>query len=192
MDQRRRKLYLALLGLAAAGLVIDRFVLTQSATAPASAGIPASPHATTGIQAENAGKTGLPGGPSTSIPEIPFPRGLQTAKDKRPILDLFAPPHVRLQNKSSAGLSHNRGPIRSGAGLPERLSGAMFERRHTLEGVLVQQRLKLAVLNGRSMRIGDSIDGCKLTEVSGYEARFECDDGPVVLKLKGVGTRSPG
>lgn len=187
MDQGRRKLYLVLLGLAALGLVVDRFVLTQSATRPASAAA-----AGAGLPSSAAGSANKNVSGSTSIPEIPFPKGLQTANSGSPILDLFARPEVRLRTKMGAGLSHNTDSQRRGAGSTSRASGSLFKSRHSLDGVLVQQRLKIAVLDGRPVRIGDKVDGCTLKEVSGYEARFECEDGPVALRLKDFSERSPG
>ena len=187
MDQSRRKLYLMLLGLAAVGLVIDRFVLTESATVPsvASAEMPTPSLVATGITDETASL-------SMSIPEIPFPLGLQTAENSDPILDLFAHPAVRYRAKMSTGLSYNKDSGRGTAESSSRLTGSLFKSRHSLNGVLVQERLKIAVLDGRPVRIGDSIDGCRLEEVSGYEARFKCEDGLAVLKLKDAGARSRG
>lgn len=194
MDQSRRKLYLVLLAVSALGLAIDRFVLTGSATAPteASAATVARPSVGRGAATEIAGV-------SASIPEIPFPTGLVAAEALSTIPDVFAPPSVRLRGKSGAGPPYNAGIGNGGRGRSERLSAAAFESRHTLDGVLVYQRLKMAVLGGRPVRIGDTIAGCTLEDVSGYRARFECHDGPAVLIVKDTGetglpggTRVPG
>lgn len=194
MGQSRRKLYLVLLAVSALGLVIDRFVLTGSATAPteASAATVVRPPVGRDAVTSNAG-------PSASIPEIPFPTGLVAAEALLTIPDVFAPPSVRFRGKSGAGPPYNAGMGSGGRGPSERLSGAAFESRHTLDGVLVYQRLKIAVLDGRTVRIGDTIDGCTLKDVSGYRARFECHDGPAVLKVRDTGetglpggTRVPG
>lgn len=187
MGHSRRKTYLVLLAVSALGLAIDRFVLTKSTTAPAKAsaapGVPARgarPVPTTDTAA------------STSIPEIPFPPGLKTADEHLPIPDLFAPPNLRQRGESGGGQPHNA-RTGSGAGGPsEPLPSAAFEKHHTLDGVLIQQRLRMAVLGGRPVRIGDTIDGCTLEDVSGYRARFECRDGPAVLIVKDTGTRIPG
>ncbi len=194
MDKSRRKTYLVLLAVAALGLVMDRFLFTGSATAPAeaSAATAARPSVGRGAATGNAG-------PSSSIPEIPFPTGLVAAEALSKIPDVFAPPSVRLRGESGAGPPYNAGTGDGGRGPSERLSAAAFESRHTLDGVLVYQRLKMAVLGGRPVRIGDTIDGCTLEDVSGYRARFECHDGPAVLKVKDTGetglpggTRVPG
>ncbi len=200
MNQSRRKSYLVLLAVAALGLVIDRFVFTGSATAPAeaSAATVARPSVGRGAATGNAR-------PSASIPEIPFPTGLVAAEALSTVPDVFAPPSVRLRGESGAGPPYNAGMGNGGRGPSERLSGAAFESRHTLVGVLVHQRrqvglpMKMAVLDGRPVRIGDVIDGCTLKDVSGYRARFECHDGPAVLIVKDTGetglpggTRVPG
>ena len=193
MDQsRRKKTYLVLLAVSALGLVIDRFVLTGSATAPAQAS------ADTGVQPRDGRHIPtIDAGPSASIPEIPFPTGLVAAESLSTIPDVFAPPSARLRGELDAGRTHNAAIDRSGRGSSQRLSGAAFENRHTLVGVLVHQRrqiglpMKMAVLDGRPVRIGDVIDGCTLKDVSGYRARFECHDGPAVLKVRDTGTRMP-
>ena len=193
MDHSRRKIYLVVLAVSALGLVIDRFVFTRGATAPAeaSAATVARPRDGRGAATDNAG-------PSASIPEIPFPTGLVAAAALSTIPDVFAPPSVRLRGRSDAGQPYNAAMGNGGRGPSQRSSGAAFESRHTLVGVLIYQRrqvglpMKMAVLDGRPVRIGDTIDGCTLQDVSGYRARFECYDGPAVLKVKDTGTRVPG
>ena len=61
-----------------------------------------------------------------------------------------------------------------------------------LDGVLIQQRLRMAVLEGRPVRIGDTVDGCVLKKIAGYRAEFECHDGPAVLKVRDIDTYRPG
>ena len=58
---------------------------------------------------------------------------------------------------------------------------AEFIRRHELGGILFHEDLKIAVLDGRWMRIGELIDGCTLKKISGNTARFECYDGKAEL-----------
>ena len=187
MDKSRRKSYLVLLAVAALGLVIDRFVFTRGATAPdkASAAIVARSPVGRGTATRIAG-------PSASIPEIPFPTGLVTAEALATIPDVFAPPSVRMRGGSGAGPPYTTGMGHSGREPSQRLSGAAFENRHSLDGVLSHERLKMAVSDGRPVRMGDTIDGCTLKNVSGYRARFECYDGPAVLVVKDTGTRGPG
>ena len=187
MDKSRRKSYLVLLAVAALGLVIDRFVFTRGATTP-----PKASAATVARSPVGRGTATGSAAPSASIPEIPFPTGLVAAEALATIPDVFAPPSVRMRGGSGAGPPYNTGIDNNGRGPSQRLSGAAFENRHTLDGVLSHQRLRIAVLDGRPVRIGDTIDGCTLKDVSGYRARFECHDGPAVLRVKDTGTRVPG
>ena len=174
MQSRRNKAYFALLGLAATALVVDRVVMTESATSPSAA------------LAELAAGTGdrLPSDKERAlaeIPEIPFPHALTTLDVQSPTPDLFAPPDVRRRYGAGGELSGDSKLARVGPRYPERLSVRQFRRRYPLEGVMVHQRLKMAVLRGQPVKPGDSIGGCTLTDVSGLEARFTCYDGVAVL-----------
>lgn len=174
MQSRRNKAYFALLGFAATALVVDRFVLTESGMSPSTASAQLS---------AGAGDRRPPDKERilTEIPEIPFPHGLTTLDVPSPTPDLFAPPDVRRRNSAGRGLSSDRQLARGRFGNPERLSAVQFRRRYQLEGVMVHQRLKMAVLRGQAFKPGDAVGGCTLTDVSGLEARFTCYDGAAVL-----------
>lgn len=65
---------------------------------------------------------------------------------------------------------------------PRGLDQAAFQAGHELGGVLDHERLKIAIIDGRWLRIGDKVDGCTLTRISGDTVCFECYDGEAVLK----------
>lgn len=186
MQTQRPKVYLALVGCAVGALLLDRLVLTESATLPSVAvGDPGSD--------QGGGVGNSPGVEKllASIPEIPFPRNLPPLSAFSSIPDLFADPSTRLRGESYGEAAEN-GLQRGGTGgLPERASTNQFQRRYQLDGVMVYQRLKIAIIDGRPVRPGDTIDGCTLSDVSGLEARFECHDGVVALKIANSDTRAP-
>ena len=174
MSSRRNKAYFSLLGLGAAALVVDRVFLTESAMSPSVA---------SAQMAAGAGDRRSPDkDPALAeIPEIPFPHALTTLDEQSPIPDLFAPPDVRRRSSADGGRSGAKYLARGEPLNPERLSAGQFRQRYKLEGVMVHQRLKMAVLRGQPVKPGEAIAGCTLTDVSGFEARFNCYDGEAVL-----------
>ncbi len=177
MQLRRKKIYLALLAVGGAALLIDRLVLTGSATAPSAA----LAQARSGDTANARGSPGK-GSHASSIPEIPFPRDMAAFDPQSFLPDLFAPPGSRLRGDSRSPTADNGYSGRS-SGRGELASSATFSIRHRLDGVLEHPRLKIAVIDGRPVRPGEEIDGCTLESVSGNEASLRCHDDSVVLKV---------
>ena len=108
--------------------------------------------------------------------ELPFPRAIPVWNPQSPIRDLFAP----FSDEDTADKRHARSPRGVDAGHG---TCADFESRHRLEAVLVQESLKIAILDGTWVRIGESVDGCALTEIVGNKVRFRCRDGDTTLAL---------
>ena len=99
--------------------------------------------------------------------------------------DLFAPPHLQPGSDPTA-LSPDNGAAdaldRIG---PNEAGHAAFAAQHTVEGVMIDQRLKIAVIDGELRQLGQTIDGCTLVNITDYEVRFECRDGVAALKVHG-------
>lgn len=173
MSRHRKATYLAVMALGGAILAVDRFVLSDGTTQPAVA-LAGNPLAATASSSPAQTPAGMP------IPELPFPRGLEPFDPDAPMRDLFEPPASALDGDPSAdkdrlllGLNER----------PERMNSAMFVARHRLGGVLVHERLRIAVVDGVWLRTGQAVDGCTLADISGDEVRFECLDGEAVLKM---------
>ena len=119
---------------------------------------------------------------SAPIPELPFPTGLESfalSSTDETIRDLFSAPGARGAGDPT-GTSVSRSPSTGGE---NRLSGSVFRIRHRLGGVVIHQRLRIAVVDDLWIKKGQFLDGCELVDIAGNEARFECHDETVVLEV---------
>ena len=176
---RKSKTYAALVGLGLTALIVDRSFF--QATSP-DLGLAAGPR----VDADAA-----PSGQQTpsvtasapvakmTIPELRFPRDLPVYDPQAPLRDVFAP----VSSASDAnGQSPGAKTAASGKSDPERAFGrAAFEAAHRVDALMVQDRLKIAVVDGRWMRIGEQVDECTLSRIEGDVATFQCHDGEAVL-----------
>ena len=170
MPRAKNKIYIAFMLLGGAALVVDRCVLTPSVTMPAS--VAASVAAT----APPPPAASAPSADTLATLELPFPRAIPVWDPQSPIRDLFAP----FSDDDAADKRRKRSPRGADAGQG---TCADFVTQHRLEAVLVQESLKIAILDGAWVRIGESIDGCVLTEIVGNKVRFRCRDGDTLLAL---------
>lgn len=178
MSPRKKGGYLAVVILGLAAIAVDRCVLSGGTGEPMVA--------VALEQGRRAMTTSPPfsdAAPTLSIPELPFPRGLGMSDAQPLVRDLFAPPAAVLGADSQGAKADKDRPGTGRAQRPEQASSDVFLTRHRLNGVLVDERLKIAIVDGAWTRIGQTIYGCTLKGVSGNEARFECCDGEAVLKV---------
>jgi len=176
----KKRTYLVILALGGGALLVDRLVL-PSATEAEPLAVPRT-SAAAGRAATVASSSKNPASAvEQSVPALLFPRTLPKWDPNQPIRDIFAP-------ESSSALSHNS-QRRSGR---EERDGhgtcAGLMRLHRLDAVLVQETLRIAVIDGVWVRIGQEVEGCKVLEVAGNEVRFACRDGETVLSLSAQGT----
>jgi hypothetical protein len=187
ITRRKKQIYLAVTLVAVLALAVDRLVLTGASSTPqqAAAGPPQADDAPATASSLPADK------PMLSIPELPFPKGLRPPYDPNgSIRDLFQPPDL-VRVGADADEPDKDDPGAPNAGTPDYMSATTFASEHRLEGVVVQQRLRIAVVDGVWMRIGKSLDGCTLTAIAGNSAEFSCGDGTVVLKVNAAETLLP-
>jgi hypothetical protein len=174
MLARRKRLYIGVMILGGVALFVDRFVLPDDATANPLSEPPADTRVSEAVV-----EPSTPEG-TMSIPDLPFPRAVERFTFGNEIHDLFAPPQAVRNGAPSAGLE---GSVE--AAQKERngrdSDRATFAAGHELTGLLTREGLRIAIVNDRWLRIGDSVDGCTLKDTSGEAARFECPDGEVVL-----------
>ncbi len=173
MLPKKKKVYFTVMLISACALVVNSFVLSSDLPEPET---PARKDGTASDASSSV--SGLP------IPELPFPRGISPIDPEAEVPDLFAPPHLK---RRFDGVDADK-PAGNAAQLsaPGHLSSASFEEAHHLNGILVDQRLKIAGLDGQWVRIGTSVDGCTLTDISPREVTFRCFDNSVILHLDGV------
>ena len=197
MTSSRKRTYMGLMAVGAVALVVDRCMLSDGAPASVSAEeanpatgseetprtrAPRSPASTRPKQGPQSG-----GGPHSgateelSIPELPFPRNLKSLDVTAPVRDIFARPHSETASSSAEVTTDASGSSSSEGMTAHSSQRATFAENHRLEAVMINDGLKIAILEGRWMRVGDSIDGCALSAIEGEAAIFHCHDGDVVL-----------
>ena len=176
MPRPKKKIYIAIMLLGGVALVVDRCVLTQSVTMPAPVAASA-PTTTPGARGPVTAAPGAPGSTETlATLELPFPRAIPAWNPQSPIRDIFAP----LSDEDATDKRRRRSPRGADEGHG---TCAGFVTQHRLEAVLVQESLKIAILDGVWVRIDESVGGCILTEILGNKVRFRCRDGDTVLAL---------
>ena len=176
MQLPRNKIYFAVMLLGGVALVVDRCVLTHGVTSPKPVSASA-PTTTPGAPKPLTAAPGASGSTETlATLELPFPRAIPAWNPQSPIRDIFAP----FSDKDATDKRHTRSPRGAEAGQG---TCAGFVTEHHLEAVLVQESLKIAILEGAWVRIDESVDGCVLTEIVGNKVRFRCRDGDTVLAM---------
>ena len=178
ISRRKKQLYLGVVLLGAVALLVDRLLLPAGVTGPADAA--ASVSRSVPGTGDNTGSTSSD---PLSIPEVPFPRGVMPLSPGASIRDLFVPLVRRSFGDPASSLADNGRDGSTKGGAAGRSSSATFVSQHTLQGVMVNPRLKIAIVDADWVRLGEVIDGCTLAEIQGGAARFECFDGEAVLSV---------
>lgn len=178
MSRIKRRIYLSVIGVCAAALLVDRLLLRESVTEPATvdAAIAVPPKA----NSTEAGPTG-----HQPIPELPFPPGLVPIESTAGFRDIFSPAD------NSFASDGDSDPHDTASASTSKSARASFVAEHRLEAVMEDGGLRIVIVNGTWLRPGQSLSGCELTAVEGTRASFACDDGEAVLILAGAepGTR---
>lgn len=172
MPAKNKHVYLSLAALAIAGLLVDRLILPT----PSSAEAPLVARFDSVSSLSIGSSTTLSATISASVPELPFPRNLPTWSPDEPIRDIFSP-------ASSTAISDNHrrnGAVRDPDGYGTVVA---LQRDHHLDAILVNERLKIAVIGGRRVGMGQEIGGCQIVAVEGHQVRFRCRDGDPILSL---------
>lgn len=182
MNTRKKKTYgcVVLAGLAA--LLIDRLFLSEpdpvAAADPPAAEAP-RPDAPLISKTTN----GSPSSPAVVVAAAPFPRDLPAYEPTGFVRDVFT--LTPISRNAMLGLGD---PRASDGTLPgnARYAGptiAQFKQNHRLFGVITGAGTRLAIVDEQRVRVGQSVDGCKLVEIMGQSALFRCADGLAELKV---------
>ncbi|MEK6674335.1 MAG: hypothetical protein AABZ47_01620 [Planctomycetota bacterium] len=192
MFRSKKTKYMVLVSVAVVGLAVDRFLWPSSSPTPVSAETSSSINA-----------TGTSGPPNSSLvieksttvaasenaailPDVAFPRVAGSwIPEVGKVRDIFALP----SSDESQQYGDGGAPRRAGSKLAN--GRAMFTQQFQLHGILVRDDLKIAVVGGQWLQIGDTIGGCKLTDITGTDAIFRCQDGNVTLTTVNLTERSP-
>jgi hypothetical protein len=168
---RERKVYVAIFGLAAGALVVDRVMLDSGVSDPASAG------AETLLVAS--------GG---SVPSID---GLSAMPDKAKAtlashLGKLADPSdinlSRVTDAFKASSAWNPEPVKQ----PAQVEKKTPDGTHTLTAILTGKNAA-AVIDGKPISVGGQVDGYTLVSVGEDKAVLESAKSRLVLHLPGVG-----
>jgi hypothetical protein len=182
----KTKVYLSLIGAGLLALAVDSFYFGASAPATSEAGQlnPAEnesvPEAKSAARARLAAK---PVGTSRlNVPELHFPRNLPAYDPAYELRDVFS--RTDADSPGSATGPAGRQKASEDVALST-IGREAFQARHRVDAVMVQESLKIAVVDGRWIRVGDMVDRCKLTRIDGESVIFECHDGDTELSPSG-------
>lgn len=176
----RKKVYLLLTGLGLVALGIDRFYL--GTTMPDSIRADETgAHEVTEESYSEPSRTGRsrslpPSAAPLGVPQLHFPRNLPAYDPSHEMRDIFA--------RAGAAREVSQNPAKdskSPAGAGNAIGRETFPTKHKVSAIMIQEGLRIAVIDGRWMRIGDKLDGCELTRIEGDFAVFQCQDGDVQL-----------
>jgi hypothetical protein len=191
MSANRKKLYGCILLLGLAGLLVDRLLFAEPSAAVATT---SEPEPVDSEQPDPSAANG-PYGPTTGNPgalaAAPFPRELPPLNPNVAVRDIFALTAVARRAMSDpVGLATSGGPLADNV----RVHGttiAQFTEKHRLSAVMAGAGARLAIVDDRWLQIGQSVDGCKLLEITGQKAIFQCADGAAELEVATAGSDSP-
>ena len=66
----------------------------------------------------------------------------------------------------------------------DRRSAALeFQKNHKLLAVMTAPDTRVAIVDEEWVRVGQAVDGCRLLEIMGQTALFECADGRAELAV---------
>ncbi len=199
VPRRKNKLFLGVLVIGGAALIVDRvFVGSPAATPEVSlAGETAPPAKPSPMNpaphAAGAPAAGDGTGLSLSVPELPFPRELPVLASGERLRDVFARPRSSLRDPDTADGSDDNPdePANERDEDNPRDRAKDFPQRHRLDGVFLDEGLKIAVVDGSWVAIGGNVDGCELTAIDGNQAKFRCGDREISLRTDPASTSEP-
>ena len=182
----KTKVYLSLIGAALVGLAVDKCYFGATAPAPTNAGeldTEVTRNDSEGKSAQSVRvSSNTSGAPKRNVPQLHFPRHLPSYDSAYELRDVFAPigtegieAAIAQSGKGKSGKDTAAGTIGRDA----------FEANHRVDAVMVQESLKIALVDGRWVRVGDMVDGCELTGIEGNSVLFECHDGVTELSPSG-------
>ena len=173
MTRRKKRIYAAILALAGSALLLDRVMLVGPPQAASADNVAHRSLSALGVQTPTARTPPLA---PTPFPELPLHDTLP-----RHLRDVFAPAALAQnallgpeQEDAIPAIDSRRGE--TGAVQPER-----FEEDHRLLAVMISDHVTVAVVDDRWLRVGDSLDGCELVEISGTGVSFRCPHGTAFL-----------
>jgi hypothetical protein len=118
------------------------------------------------------------------VQPAPFPDNFPTVDRPGPVRDLFAmTPAVRsLLAPDEDVASADKEPQGDDQKRPPTVEAFLAD--HDLSAVFVHGKARVAIVNGRMIQPGQTVEGCALREIIGQTVRFECRDGVAELRVE--------
>ena len=186
MNAKKKKIYGGIIAAGLLALLVDRMFQPDPKTVTAAPVRSASRGPTPNPQApENGGQEAI----HAAVAAADFPRNLpepDAADDLRDAFTMTAATRAAMMGwPPSAGTGDDSETTFS------RLHGSTikkFKQNHTLSAVISGGPVEIARVDGRRLKIGDLVDGCKLEVITGQSALFACPEGVAVLTVFGTET----
>ena len=162
-----------------AALAVDKLVLSG----PGGAGLESA-----GAAELAEGSTGLPGGSTAQVSGTDGEEAAPSLDQKLAEYDQVDPPRDPFRLSAAMKASLRPDPdeqVERDQAPPQRDKprGEEFQSSHRLEAVLVQGEASLAVVNGLTVHLGESVAGFSLLSVEERSATFERDGVRITLTL---------
>lgn len=174
MSKKKKQLYAGILAVAAAMLLMDRLLRGGSVQSAVAATV----RTLEALGVETSVRS------SASVAAAPFPGPLPENNVTSGLRDVFVVSQ-RTRNRLlglSADDALNGDPSvrRVQKGLT---SAAVFQQEHRLSGTMVGDRVSFAIVDGAWFRVGDRLDNCQMTSITGTSVTWKCADGFSTLSV---------
>jgi len=180
VDVKKKKIYGLIMVLGLVALLADRLFLAEPLPAAATV---------TGGSVLPAAEPVADAAPLTGrVAAAPFPTDLPGPEAVDSLRDAFAlTPAAR---KVILGEPEGLDPD-TGRRVSRRSAAAEFEESHKLSAVMTAPETRVAIVDEQWVQIGQAVDGCRLLEIMGQTALFECADGQAELTVSTLNDSVP-
>ena len=174
MSKKKKQLYAGILALAAAMLLMDRALRGGSAQVAIAATVRSleALGVTTSVR------------PSASVAAAPFPGSLPENDTTGGLRDIFVL-NQRIRDRM-LGLNTDdalNGDVSGRQAQKGLTPAATFQKEHRLNGTMVSDPVSFAIVDGAWFRVGDQLDNCQMTAITGTSVSWKCGDGVSTLSV---------
>ncbi|MGE5607761.1 MAG: hypothetical protein ACM359_00760 [Bacillota bacterium] len=184
---RERAIYLTVLGVGVSALALSQVLFPTAPSSAAGASVDAAASAKGYTIPRPSGNTQPPSSANANTTACPVAEQLRSyhrvhSKDITSIRDVFQTPAALDRSAQVA----EKTPVNT----PDPVD--RFKQEHSLTGVMVANRQGKAIVDGKTLLVGQSLDGFKLMTVTQQVAVFESEAGQVVLRIPETSGQSGG
>ncbi len=179
MTLKKKQLYAAIVALGACALLVDRFLILKETGALQSAS------ASTQSSSPESARTAIASSEDeTAIPELHFPKDIPKVALDDQLRDWFEPPASPSDpsnNLQINSLTSHKGNFKKLP--PPQTPSERLVSEHHLNAIIDTPTVKVAVVDGEWIRIGETVGECTLSALAGRSAHFSCLDADVTMSL---------